>query len=531
MPDRGHLMLRIGWILGAAALIVAGLGLRFHNLDRKIFWYDEAYTALHLAGHADIADLLELAEPSAGMIQARMRVSSGRGLPDVVDSVARSEPQNPALYFVLLRGWAAVFGDSVWTLRALSAVTSLLAFPLLGWLAWQLFASTRVALTSLVLMAGSPLLVLLAQEARAYALWMVTILLSSGILVRALRVDGWPRWLAYGGTVTLGLYSNPLFVGVLAAHAGYVAGLMLPGPGAPAIRERPPWRRFAMASGLGVAGFVPWLLVIVAQGPRGLGWTADALESTAYPRRVARALSTVFMDFGTDFYESAPRLWLHRLAVALISALLVYSLVAVVRETPRRTGLLVALLTVVPVLVLVIPDLVLGGRRAVVARFLMPGLLGGLLATSHLFASRMTRGRPVCRGAWSLVFAALVVVQWVSCGLSARSEIWWTKVREGAEHLRLAPAAARFVNLSAAALVVVDRSTTPKGDILVLARHLRPDIRLRMARPGSGTLAAVPTGEVFLFNPSERLRQDLETQGHVLSSVLEEDLLWRLGPR
>ncbi|MGB3201159.1 MAG: hypothetical protein WBA99_09660, partial [Nodosilinea sp.] len=43
-----------GWIWGRRVAIVAiavGLILRFANLDRKVYWHDEAYTSLRVAGY------------------------------------------------------------------------------------------------------------------------------------------------------------------------------------------------------------------------------------------------------------------------------------------------------------------------------------------------------------------------------------------------------------------------------------------------------------------------------------------------
>ena len=57
------------------------------------------------------------------------------------------------------------------------------------WFVRELVASRRAALIAMLLMGVSPLFILYGQEAREYALWTLTLLLSSAALLRALRVS------------------------------------------------------------------------------------------------------------------------------------------------------------------------------------------------------------------------------------------------------------------------------------------------------------------------------------------------------
>ena len=68
---------------------------------------------------------------------------------------------------------------------------------------------------------------LYAQEARHYSLWTVTVLLSSAVLLAALRIQMKRWWALYAATVAVGMYVNALSGLVTIAHGAYVIGTQL----------------------------------------------------------------------------------------------------------------------------------------------------------------------------------------------------------------------------------------------------------------------------------------------------------------
>jgi len=79
------------------AVVAVGLAVRFYRLDGPVIGHDEAFS-------------WRLTEYSVGELVQRTGA-------DV----------HPPLYYVLLKGWCAVFGDSLGALRGLSVVFGLLA--------------------------------------------------------------------------------------------------------------------------------------------------------------------------------------------------------------------------------------------------------------------------------------------------------------------------------------------------------------------------------------------------------------------
>jgi uncharacterized membrane protein len=63
---------------------------------------------------------------------------------DTVKGLATEEPQLSPLYFILARFWVQLFGPQVAAVRSLSAGISLLVFPRVYWLCWELFRSASV---------------------------------------------------------------------------------------------------------------------------------------------------------------------------------------------------------------------------------------------------------------------------------------------------------------------------------------------------------------------------------------------------
>jgi uncharacterized membrane protein len=71
-----------------------------------------------------------------------------------------TEDAHPPLYFLTVRFWIQLFGNSIAVTRSFSAFLSLLAFPCLYWLCLELFESSFVAGIAVALFAISPFYVM-----------------------------------------------------------------------------------------------------------------------------------------------------------------------------------------------------------------------------------------------------------------------------------------------------------------------------------------------------------------------------------
>jgi 4-amino-4-deoxy-L-arabinose transferase-like glycosyltransferase len=130
---------------------------------------------------------------------------------------------NGPLFFLLLRPWRSLTGDSEFALRYPSALLGTLAIPLGFALARQLGFSRRVGLLLGLLLATSPYLVWYGQEAKMYALLLALVTLAFIAYLKALTTltptlplrEGW--WVIFVVATSLSFYTHilaPLMLGV-----------------------------------------------------------------------------------------------------------------------------------------------------------------------------------------------------------------------------------------------------------------------------------------------------------------------------
>lgn len=491
--------------------IVAGVGLRFAHLERKLVWYDEAHTWLRLAGatEAEVRTCYDSRERRVADLSVFLHASAGRGYPDVVRVLAAEEPHQPPLYFVLARAWTRLWGDGTAALRGASAVASTVALALVPLLVRALGGGGTFAVTATALVAVSPLHVRYAQEARPYALFELLVVLASLLLVRACaRPSSRGAWTAYAGAMAAAWWTHLLALLVVAAHALVV----LAERGA---NRRIALRRFTVATAAACLAIAPWLAVLATRLDVGLGktdWSGIRMPLAELAHRWVGVVTSVFLrtgGVGALFdAEPVPAVLAVRALVAIaMMALIAYALVVVGREAPARTAAVILALVVVPALALAIPDLVGGGRRSAIAKYVLPSWLGLELAVAFLLARRSGRRR------WRLATGVLVAAGLATCVRSAPLPVWWDVDYE--RLLAMREAAAR-VNAAVRPVVVTDAEV---GRVLVLLRRLDGKVRLRLVADPAADAAPVE-GTVFLYDPSPRLRAATTGAGTRLEAVV-----------
>src|SRR5580698_10526728 len=176
----------VSW-LTLALVTVTAAALRFLFLARKPFWFDECFS-------------VEVARLSWH---------------DFIRLLWRREA-NMSLYYLLLRGWLH-FGSSPFFIRSLSVIISLAALPAVFGLAGKLFDG-RVALIAVALMSFNAYHIRYAQEARAYALFVLLATLSSGFFVSALQEPSPRNRRGYVLASVLAVYAHLYALLLLAAQ-------------------------------------------------------------------------------------------------------------------------------------------------------------------------------------------------------------------------------------------------------------------------------------------------------------------------
>ncbi|MCG3137351.1 MAG: hypothetical protein HJJLKODD_01195 [Phycisphaerae bacterium] len=193
--------------------LTAGLAiwLRTCELGRENFWLDEICSMISSAGHFDELSAL----PRNSIIPAPPNLArlTETSTPAAIWSGQKADI-HPPLYFLLLRGWRALWGDSELAVRIFSICCSLLAMILLA-LVVRESAGGRAALLTLLISAVAYGDLEIAREARQYALAMTLICGSFLALLRLERLEAAKQLSSRPGWLWLGAYSALLLAAML----------------------------------------------------------------------------------------------------------------------------------------------------------------------------------------------------------------------------------------------------------------------------------------------------------------------------
>lgn len=206
--------------LSLAGLIAVGVALRV--VSRSELWLDEALSV-------NIASL-----PVGELLTALRHDGS------------------PPLYYLILHGWIAVFGNGTEAVRVLSTCLSLATLPVVHRVG-RLFGGRGTAQVLLVLVATNPFLIRYATETRMYAL--LVLLVASGLLVlrRAQLRPDLPRLVPVAVVSGLLMVTHYWAFFLLAAVGAVLLVGSVRGPG------RSTARRLLAAEISGAVLFLPWI--------------------------------------------------------------------------------------------------------------------------------------------------------------------------------------------------------------------------------------------------------------------------------
>lgn len=167
-------------VAGLVVLFGVALGLRLYHLTSRSFWLDEAEDVI-LAHNATFLESL---------------------------TFHRTYVVHPPLFFAVMHLWTKFFGMAEFNLRIFSVLCDLANLGLVYYIARR-WLSQRIALTTLFLLAVSPLMLNWAQSIRPYAWFslIVTVSMFAGLLVSEKPEQTW-RWVLYGSSAVVMIYAH-----------------------------------------------------------------------------------------------------------------------------------------------------------------------------------------------------------------------------------------------------------------------------------------------------------------------------------
>jgi len=242
-------------IQAALLFTVLGLVLRLQTITEASLWYDEFYS------------LVLASSPLQGLL------------------ATTAADVHPPLYYLLLKGWTALFGTTELALRLPSAIIGSATIYLL-FVAGRRLIDARTGIIAAALLTVSPLHVYWSQQARSYALFSFLVVALTLLFLDVLEGDHGRAWAYLGiGAVLVYLHHFAwLFIGahvlvaVVAWRSGRLDGRRI--------------RRPVAALGGIVALWLPWSLSFLQQA-------GDVVGSYWVPEfTIAELERTVLMQVG-----------------------------------------------------------------------------------------------------------------------------------------------------------------------------------------------------------------------------------------
>ncbi|MGK7896301.1 MAG: glycosyltransferase family 39 protein [Xenococcus sp. (in: cyanobacteria)] len=511
-------------------VLVLGIIFRLGNLDVKPYWEDEIYTSMRISGYqSDQLKKVVLGRPmQVQTLSQYLDVKSGKSWLDTATALV-NKPEHSPLYFLLAKAWAEIFGSSTWSMRAFPALVSLITLPLFYWLSLLLFKSPNIASITVCLVSVSPIMIRYAQEARPYSLWIVCILLSSIALLRAWRLETKGSWIFYSATVSLAFLTHLLSFFVFLVHSLYV--LILLRFDKSIAKDKFSEKTSALLSfknllnaqkskiyfqylGIGLLPFLPWFILLISRlnsVQKAVHWlNRDQLLTELifkWSENIVRIISS-------PFPSPDNQLFLFTIILCLIIA---WSVFPMISKSDLQGWLLPTLFCLVPLGIFMTSDLLWGGQKSTISRYLLPSYIGVLLILGFGLGSHYIKSPQYSKNyvfLKNVIFHAVLIVAISACWFNLKSSTWW-----GIESSSELSAAHVIIDNSNQAIVVSDQRF---GDFMFLAYLLRPTDHILWLKQNQNFETGYifdDSKSTFFWKPSENLlgkAQDLAKKKNLL---------------
>ena len=499
-------------------VIVIGVFFRGYNIEQKVYWHDEVYTSIRTAGYNG-DEIVERAF-NEQVISPRnllqyQTLSPQKTWRDTLEKLIE-HPEHPPLYYLLSRAWQELFGSSIAAVRSLSAVFSLLLFPVVFWLCRELFDTSEVGFWTIGIIAISPVQVLYAQESREYSLLLVTTALSCLALIGAVKRDNWQWWGFYAVSLAFNFYVSLIAAYIAIAQTFYIVVLER-------FRFSKKIAKFVISGLVSLVLFAPWLWVIyknfhVLQNKTE--WTNTTLPFIELLRYWELHLVNSFIDLHPQVNGYVSVRIIGFLAIFVI---LCYRTLCL--KTKPQTWLLLVVMTAIPSLMLIVPDLVQGGIKSIMTRYFLPNILMIQIAVAYWLSQMKSRQD------WKRIISIFFIVGWgiISLTTSSQANTWWNKV-VGYHN----PVVAQIINNYRNPLVVSNDYDINIGNIISLSYLLDRDTRFFLFKKQNiPSIEQQKSNPILLWNLPEATRISFQAKNNCQLKLIEGEYyppLWEILP-
>ena len=401
----------IFWLIISLSVIF-----RFSHLDSKVFWHDEIYTELRISGYKDI----ELKNARFGKVITKNEllkfqgVSDTKGIFDTLKSLSQ-DTQMP-LYYIFLKYWQDLWGNSIIAIRSLSALFSILTLPALYLLAKELFNSDTTAKIVTSLMAVSPMFIRYAQEARAYSLWTLSITISTYLLLKAVKNKKNKYWLLYAISIAFSSYTHLLSFFIYVGHFIYVALTQ--------VKKVKTLSKYACATILGTSIFSPFLILNVLPRLKSIKDRTEWLEFIVPIHKLLKVqFSNIIHLFVSIDFSDFTIYQIYIIAIPLIIIIL-YAIFSLVRKNNISSWLILGCLSLIGIICLY-QDLKLGGQRTRINQYFLSTYIAIFLALGYSISSGIKSRSNKVNNIWKGIYTLLISTAVITNINTYSNPTWW----------------------------------------------------------------------------------------------------------
>ncbi len=311
---------------------------------------------------------------------------------------------HPPFYYWLLKVWTSLFGTTELALRSLSILFGAATTVVTFFLTRKLFGR-RVALTTLLFLVISPMLIRYSDEARMYTLAALIVMSATYVLVKAEETKKKSLWVWYGVLVSLGMWTHYFTALAWLAHWAW-RGFKVWRKG-DTLKQF--WKKFftktwVVTYAIAIGLFIPWLpfmayqLVVVQSAGFWIGPVSASTPS--------HYLSSYFYYLEGN---QAQGWW--ALVIIALAALVIILLPKVYRSLKRdekRSFMLIAALAWVPPALLIfasLPPL----QSSFVDRYLVPSVVALSVFLAIVLVAGTKNWKPFWRSVPVLAIVAMMI--------------------------------------------------------------------------------------------------------------------------
>lgn len=509
-------------------IFLAGILLRFVNLDQKVYSADEVRSILRLSGYTSQEFIDKVftgdAIDARSIINEYQQPNPERTIVDAVKALS-GNPEHPPLYHLLTRFWMQLFQYPL-SARIVSIIISIFIFPAVYWLCLELFDCSLTGKVAMVLMAISPFQILISQNTTQYSLWAVTILLSSAALLRAIKLQEKSSWWTYITTLIVGFYTHLLFVIVVFGQSLYVLLLER-------FRMSKILKTYVLSLLTSLVFFSPWIILFLANLNKVKQNTAYYRQSQASPYQIFATFKYNLGHVFVDLYHQKGKT--ENILHILIIALVIYSIYFLIRHTSFRVWSFLLLLIIVMPIVQITPDLLGESVRSLQARYYLPCFLGIQISVAFLIANFLNSAK-----SWKRIYSYLLLLILILLGTTSGiilsqaqtaglDDQWGTA---SGNNSKLAP----IINQAKTPLVI---SEATHSFILALAHLVDDKVQFQLVKERDLelwrkkidlTAAKDKYGDVFILYPDKEFLNFLQNYGNSPIDIAEAESLYKVNP-